>query len=509
MRLSFALVALALLPACGSDKNDGGDDLAACEQTAFDLQGCNVASLDAFASGGPFNMQLTNTNGTPAGVTGMVLVPSGAGSTFFGQKTDVEVKLGNSTFFVTTPFTDSSGNAGRVSIIGCEATTGRQLRGFFRRCNAGFNPVEGTFVTEQLARRDGEAESSGDLQLVAERPVSEGVPTSLYVSGNTAYVIAENTGIFRYDITDPANPTRIDALTIQARKDLVGENDRWGAVAVVGDNLFVTSDVRGLLVFNLKALATTAPLVLPASIADARALNNLHYDAATDHLYGFSQESGGVQAYKTPAATPTLLGNYLSGVSPTTGDAPMDGAVRGDFLYLSHGTAGVVVLNVNKPEAPFQVGNLKTATNSRTLVLGDYPSGKLYAFETGALWGSRVRMLDVTNPLNMTSVGAGYGTRDAVAVSRMAFANEKLYVAYAQDGLRVLDVSNPASPVEKAYFNTWRASDPGHGVRFTEGATGVAAGSNGYVYVADSTRGLMVFREGAGATGSAREGAAR
>ncbi|MBF5044863.1 MULTISPECIES: LVIVD repeat-containing protein [Myxococcaceae] len=507
MRLPIALVALALLPACSSDKNSGGDDLAACEQSEFDLKGCNVASLDAFASGGPFNLQLTNTDGTPAGVAGMALDPTGAHSTFFGQQQDVQVKLGGGTFFASAPF-NINGTDGQVSIAGCEATSGRQLRGFFRRCNVGFNSVEGTFVAEQLVRRDGEAESSGNLQLVAERPLSGALATSLYVSGNTAYVIAENTGIFRYDITDPTNPTSLDSVTIAARKDLVGTTDRWASVAVVGDNLFVTSDVRGLLVFNLKNLASAA-LVLPASIADARALNNLHYDAAKDHLYGFSQESGGVLAYGTPGATPTLLGNYLSGASPSTGDAPLDGAARGDFLYLSHGTAGLVVLNVSKPEAPVRVGVLPAANNSRTLVLGDYPSNKVYAFETGAFWGSKVRVLDVTNPLNMSAVGPGYATRDAVPVSRMAFANNSLYVAYAQDGLRVLDVSNPASPVQKAYFNTWRASDPGHGLRFTEGATGVALGSNGYVYVADTTRGLMVFREGAGAAGSAQGGAAR
>jgi hypothetical protein len=46
-------------------------------------------------------------------------------------------------------------------------------------------------------------------------------------------------------------------------------------------------------------------------------------------------------------------------------------------------------------------------------------------------------------------------------------------------------------------------------VRFAEGATGVAVGTNGLIYVSDSSRGLLVFEEVSAAGTGAQEGSAR
>ncbi|HET9452424.1 MAG TPA: hypothetical protein VFO83_16155, partial [Aggregicoccus sp.] len=116
----------------------------------------------------------------------------------------------------------------------------------------------------------------------------------------------------------------------------------------------------------------------------------------------------------------------------------------------------------------------------------------------------------VTNPLSLSLVGEhSEGTREGVAVAQMALSGTQLYVANAQDGLRVLDVSNPAQPTQAAFFNTWSPEGAGHGRRFIEGATGVALDGNGNVFVSDSARGLLVLRRSPAPTTSHQEGAAR
>jgi hypothetical protein len=77
----------------------------------------------------------------------------------------------------------------------------------------------------------------------------------------------------------------------------------------------------------------------------------------------------------------------------------------------------------------------------------------------------------------------------------LTLVGTKLYVAHSQDGLRVLDVSNPSTPRQIAYYNTWRETDSGRGRAFLDGLTGVKVPGDGYVYATETSRGLLVFRE--------------
>jgi hypothetical protein len=56
-------------------------------------------------------------------------------------------------------------------------------------------------------------------------------------------------------------------------------------------------------------------------------------------------------------------------------------------------------------------------------------------------------------------------------------------------------VSNPTQPKEIAYANTFRDSDPGREEGLFIGAIGIRVPGDGYVYVVDMTRGLLIYRE--------------
>jgi hypothetical protein len=204
-----------------------------------------------------------------------------------------------------------------------------------------------------------------------------------------------------------------------------------------------------------------------------------------------------------------VLGKSFPGVSPATGDVPSDGVVRGDTLFLSQGAGGLVLHNVANAQAVSRISSFPGATLSRTVEVGPVASGT-FAFETGGYWGSHVRVVDVSNPLAL-SMASEYtqGTREGVAVSEMALSGTDLYVANGQDGVRVLDATNPAQLTQKAFFNTWSPNGAGHGRRFIEGATGIALDGSGNVYVSDSARGLLVLRATPSGAAGPLEGASR
>ncbi|MFY1824571.1 LVIVD repeat-containing protein, partial [Myxococcus fulvus] len=70
-----------------------------------------------------------------------------------------------------------------------------------------------------------------------------------------------------------------------------------------------------------------------------------------------------------------------------------------------------------------------------------------------------------------------------------------LYVAWYHEGLRVLDVSYPTQPRQLAHFNTYRETDPRRGHGTFEGAFGVRIPGDGFVYLVDSSRGLIILNE--------------
>ena len=76
----------------------------------------------------------------------------------------------------------------------------------------------------------------------------------------------------------------------------------------------------------------------------------------------------------------------------------------------------------------------------------------------------------------------------------MAFGT-KVYLTYYQDGVRVLDVSDPSRPTQLGYYNTWDPQADYTSSAFFEGAVGLDVDpARRLVFVADSPRGLLILR---------------
>lgn len=182
-------------------------------------------------------------------------------------------------------------------------------------------------------------------------------------------------------------------------------------------------------------------------------------------------------------------------------DAP-DGAflhdlfVEGNRAYLNFWHAGMIIVDVSNPAAPRALGTFvgygdASSHSSWVTTVG----GRRIAAHGDEEWGSHVRLVDVTEGSGsfLRQVGE-WQTRPEVSAHNIMAAGNEVFVAYYQDGVRVIDISNPAAPRQTAWFNTWPGYDRRYGRSFFEAAIGIDIDlARDRIYVADTHRGLLVL----------------
>jgi hypothetical protein len=86
-----------------------------------------------------------------------------------------------------------------------------------------------------------------------------------------------------------------------------------------------------------------------------------------------------------------------------------------------------------------------------------------------------------------------FSLRPEVSVHNIMAFGDRAYIAYYQDGLRVLDLSDPTAPALAGWYNTW---DGRVGASFYEAACGIDVDlARRRLFVADTARGLLIFSD--------------
>ncbi|NTX36477.1 hypothetical protein HUA78_18710 [Myxococcus sp. CA033] len=475
----FFLLSSTLVLALGCGKDDDSKNKAECHLAAINLSACQRSSLASVQSTGVWNVNVELNDGS--GSAGALKLSGGSGAQILGLSV-TEQQLTEDTFYLAADVVDTYGRTVRYAFAGCEASAPTKLEGTFRRCVDGALDLQGTFKGARLERNAGEGESSG-VELVKELALPRGAARDLTVSGGYAYVPAGPEGFFVFDVTNPAEARR------------VGEgnpgNDVYTDVAVKGTTLFVASQKNGLALYNVANPA--APAFLRALADPAVEVVSLAVEG--NLLFAASPAPNGevlIFDVTTPVQ-PKLVDRYfVEGAQPQGGEVPMDVMAVGNRLYVSNWTYGVTVSDITTPSTPKLLGRFSGGT-SRTVAVGTVGDRTL-AFSAGEDWDAHLTVLDVASPATVLQVGE-FRIRPEVSIRALALSGAKLYVAHYQDGLRVLDVSNPSVPRQVAYYNTWRETDAGRGISFFEGLNSVNVPGDGYVYATDSSRGLLIFRE--------------
>lgn len=480
MKLSvrFATAAALLLTACSKPVETCGevDDLAPT--------GCSASELAALEREGVWHGIGTLDGGTQyVSVVGF----NNATPTIDGHAVTV-ANFDAGTAFLAADWITQNVQV-RMAFAGCTAPDPSTLRGHFQRCQNGRKVGEGAFELKRISRLPGEAEAQG-LELLGEARVTQGLPLAVSVDGTHAYVAAGTGGLSAFDIADPALPQ------VVAQTPTSGSDDYWYDVGVHGGVLFVATS-QGLRYYDI----STDPLPSVSSFLGIQPsggdfLRSLTIDAANNRLVTTSQITGEVLIFNvTNPRTPVLLGRFAGGAQY----APYYSVLDGDRLYATYGPGGVIAATLSQPSSPAQLGEAFPPTvptrNSFGIAAATYGEAK-WVFETGEGWAGHVRAIDFSAPA--TALGAGeYMTRPEVSTNQLTLLGTKLYVAYHQDGVRILDVSNPAAPTLAAYYNAWSDTAPGRGQFFYDGVTAVhpARDGSGLVYALETERGLLILRE--------------
>ncbi|QSQ12062.1 LVIVD repeat-containing protein [Myxococcus landrumensis] len=460
---------------------------------SFDLSACKLRSMEALERQGVYRSELRfdarGTQGVRMATRGGGFKLDARGVPEQVQGTHAIAGVWDSRMLLISSY---SQDEGFFTFAGCNAVNPRALTGCFSRCRQGVLVESGTFRAERVARFKGEHEISGGMQQVSERSVDQGMPVDLQVIGGWAYVISQDSavrgpgGLTVFDVHEPAEPVQV------ARMKLPGDSDWRGATSRNGV-LYVASAKSGVVVFDISR--PEAPVFLRQALDKPVGVGMVSVDGDRLYAVGLDAKAGTMMFDISTPTEPRLLQHIVSGArlmdEPSSSQGPVSYQGR---LYVNHRGEGLQVVDTRTAPGVRVLGHYTYPhANSRASAVGTF-AGRTIAFESSLGVGARLRVLDVSDPLHIVKM-AEYGLRAVVSPRAMELRGSRLYLTYHQEGLRVLDVSNPTQPREVAYFNSFRETDPGRGDTLEEGATGLQVPGDGHVYIVDTARGLIVLTE--------------
>ncbi|MCA9673758.1 MAG: hypothetical protein KC464_01860, partial [Myxococcales bacterium] len=378
------------------------------------------------------------------------------------------------------------------------------VRGHYARCTAS-GCYQGTAAGKAVVRLP-EPETAG-MTLRGEFagppgapwPVdfgATGVSVNVRVLGDVAYVARYQDGLRIVDVADPTAMVELGHVPLE----YADAGEIWNDVKVteVAGRRYalMASNLVGVVVVDVTdPAAATIVAHLGTRPAPGEPINvhTLFLDGGKAYL---ANTSLGLEIWDLADPTaPVKLGGFTHpGATPFS--YLHDLYVAGDRAYLNYWDLGMAIVDVADPAATALVGSFADygQTTSHSCWVTQVGPRRI-AVHGDEQWDAHVHIVDVTE--GTVAFGNGIGewrTRPEVSVHNIMAVGDRAYMAHYQDGVRVLDLSDPTAPREVAHFDTWPGYDRGYGYSFYEGAIGIDLDTDrGLIYVADSHRGLLVL----------------
>ncbi|HET9451698.1 MAG TPA: hypothetical protein VFO83_12475 [Aggregicoccus sp.] len=408
------------------------------------------------------------------------------------------------------------------TLVGCKARGSDRLEGCYVSCNnEGVRTRVGTFYAQRITGVPEDRAQRG-LRLISETGIAamtEGAfrdlhvtPVDVYVTKGHAYVVSVYSGLHVFDVRDPAHPVLTARAEYFRRNDAGGwiaaggEHDLygryWNGVWAKGDALYVATSDRGVRVFDISDAAH------PRFVRDLSAPPTACTSGCTTGIHTVFVDGDRLYAMKTDPTPEVLIYDVTRPLEPVQVNtfSTFEGVTQASYihdafafegrLYANYWDVGLVLADVRDVSEPrIKEWSRYTYPNAKShAVAVGRIKDRVIAFEGGEQWGAHLRVLDVTDTKNIQRIGE-YKLDPHVSIHNLQLQGERLYVAYYQHGVRVLDVSNPEDPEEVGSFGTWRESDVTNGYSFYEGAIGIRVNGDGYIYAIDRARGLLILKE--------------
>lgn len=376
---------------------------------------------------------------------------------------------------------------GLMAVDICGATVDGGINGALALCtDAGC--LEGGFVGEKLEPLV--EQPSANMQLISEfgpwnvDSCSPSKTLNVRISGDVAYLVRSDS-LHILDVRDEAAITELGVVH-------ANESEIFNDVKVIEANgadkyVVVASSTRGGVIVDVTNAASPS-IVSVMSPPVVSGVHTLFIEGSRAYLSNgdFGLDIWDVSNPRAPqrlSEGPNLFEKaYLH-----------DLYVADSRAYLAHYNNDLEVVDITNPNSPNSLGLFRTAQSHSAWTTN--AAGRKIAALGGEGLGHRLALVDVTEGSDMyLSEISSWGTREDVSIHNVEAHGDLVFIAYYQDGIRVLDIATPEEPVEVAHFQTWNGIAGPYGSDLYEGAIGLDVHPGiGRIYVADTHRGLLVL----------------
>lgn len=282
-----------------------------------------------------------------------------------------------------------------------------------------------------------------------------GAARAVYIESGLAYVADTISGLRIIDINNPANPSEIgyyesthslDVYVVENFAYLVGKSGLlildisspaspmavgifntpnfypFNGVYVSGDYAYIANGFSFLVV----NISNPSDPIQASSITNFFNLNDVfvsgNYAYFTDGYSGVGLHIIDI----SNSASPLKIGNYFSG------GILLDVSASGETVYSSGNDVVLFPVDATDPSNPKKLGFLKDRADMQGIAVKDN-----YAY----VIGSGLRVIDISNPANPIQIASLPLTGNGIYVS-----GDYVYVAGGNSGMQIVDISNPTGP---------------------------------------------------------------
>jgi hypothetical protein len=356
-----------------------------------------------------------------------------------------------------------------------------------------------TDVSLSRAEERDEPQSSPNVRLLWQhRPAGGALSAGIWVDNGVVYAPTDRGTV---EVLDAATGELLGTADL-TRAPLTGRGTS-NAFEVTARNgvLYVGGLAKGLVIYDVRD--PRAPRFVSQYIVDAGGgsresftnIHNLYLSPRGDILYAINQSHAATDLRLvdvTDPARPREAGRFAV---RTTGDTlagqhdieviERDGRLIG---FLNHLSDGLYVLDVTRPDAVQQLAHVAWDGIFSHSGASFERNGRLYYAHTDEGFDQGLTVLDVTD-LTAPKETARFKTRDAISIHNIEVVDAIAYVAYYVDGLRVIDLRDPARPREIAHYDTV-AREEERGL--FQGAWGISL-AGGRAFISDIEGGIFAF----------------
>ncbi|WP_223640214.1 LVIVD repeat-containing protein [Corallococcus sp. EGB] len=454
------------------------------DPASFPLAGCDLDAVGALEPSGVYQA-LFRYNSLSAFSAGFRLDTN---PRFLGGA-PVYQQVGPQGFFLTGQFITSNNEHQLYALAGCRVPEPGRVTGCFVRCTNGVPEYSGTFDARRMNLAHEAATGAQPMRLVSETTVPVGDPVDVYVTKGHAYVVSlprgdAPGGLSVFNVKDPVHPLFVTSVSLP-------NDNYWNGVWARGDALYIASSNSGVILYDITDPAN--PQYVRALPGGSLNVHTVFVDGI--RLYAMSPSPNGeTLMFNVDSPLNPYLLSRITVTAQAGSNYPHDAFAYQDRLYINHTTGGYVVMDVKRSDMTSVLGKyVFDGQFSHANAVGTI-NGRTIAFEGGERPGAHLRVLDVTDPAKIRLIGE-VRKRPQTSIHNMVLKGTRLYVAWYHEGVRVFDVSTPEHPKEVAAFDSFQEAHPRSTNSLYQGATGIRVPGDGYVYVVDLSRGLLVLAE--------------